>query len=64
MADSALQEEAERGDEFPLESGEEPSIFPKDDDENIIGENGLALQIAIDSLAMGNLEPLKRHCKP
>ena len=64
MADSAPPEEAKRGDESMLESGKELSTFPKDDDENIIGENGLALQVAIDSLAIGNLEPLKRHCKP
>jgi hypothetical protein len=32
-------------------------------DENVIGKNGLELQIALDSMAVGNLEPLKRHCK-
>jgi hypothetical protein len=46
--------------EIPLEG---PFTFPADDYENIIGENGLELQIALDSMATGNLEPLRLHCK-
>ena len=32
------------------------------DVDNDLDENGLEFQIAIDSLAMGNTELLKRHC--
>lgn len=57
-----MTEPASRADP---EIGDEPVskvaiASPQPDDPH----DGLEFQIALDSLAMGNTEPLKRHCKP